>query len=189
MSTQDVSGSTGEMRGPRPLALAAQLRWVHDMLRRDLLSIQQLATRVSEGASASAIETELRSLQSNGPLFQLRVNCLSYCRTLGSHHSNEDAILFPAVRDAAPQLAAIVDRLEADHLVVAGLLDQIGELSSDLVDRATRRALVEALNDLSSNLLRHLDLEEETLLPILESWSSRPEDAPAEIRNEVARRS
>ena len=175
-------------RGARPAALADQLRWVHDMLRRDLGAIQRLAVRAADGASAADVETELRTLQSNGPLFQLRVNCLSYCQTLNSHHRNEDAVLFPAVRRAAPQLGATIDRLEADHRVVASLLDDIDALADDLAGRPARRALVDALDALSTNLLRHLDLEEATLQPILESWSSRPEDTPAEIRDEVARR-
>ena len=180
--------SADPQRGARPAALADQLRWVHDMLRRDLGAIQRLAVRVTDGAPAADVETELQTLQSNGPLFQLRVNCLSYCQTLNSHHRNEDAVLFPAVRRAAPQLGATIDRLEADHRVVASLLDDIDALADDLAGRPARRALVDALDDLSANLLRHLDLEEATLQPILESWSSRPEDTPAEIRDEVARR-
>jgi iron-sulfur cluster repair protein YtfE (RIC family) len=180
--------STDPQQGPRPAALADQLRWVHDMLRRDLGAIQRLAVRVTDGASAADVETELRTLQSNGPLFQLRVNCLSYCQTLASHHRNEDAVLFPAVRRAAPQLRGTVDRLEADHRVVASLLDDIDALADDLAGRPARQSLVDALDALSTNLLQHLDLEEATLQPILESWSSRPEDTPAEIRDEVARR-
>jgi iron-sulfur cluster repair protein YtfE (RIC family) len=181
-------GTIGQATGPRPAALAAQLRWVHDMLRRDLITVQQLAVLVSEGALAAEVEQELHNLQTNGPLFQLRVNCLSYCQTLDSHHRNEDTLLFPAVRRAAPHLAATVDRLEADHLIVAALLTKIDEFAHDLTDTSTRQALVDALDDLSSNLLRHLDLEEASLQPILESWSSWPADAPAEIRNEVAER-
>lgn len=180
---QHDQATIGQLHGSRPDALAAQLRWVHEMLRRDLITIQQLAVRVSAGALAEEVERELRGLQTKGPLFQLRVNCLSYCRTLDSHHHNEDAILFPAVRRAAPQLAATVDRLEADHLIVASLLSEIDEFAHDLADTSTRQALVDALDDLSSNLLRHLDLEEATLQPVLESWSSWPEDAPAETRD------
>jgi hemerythrin-like domain-containing protein len=117
-----------------------------------------------------------------------RANCLRYCVILESHHGGEDAILFPAVRRAAPQLAAIVDRLEADHRVVASLLADIEQLMHDQSGRWPRSALVEALDDLSSTLSGHLDLEETTLQPVLESWSTWPEDAPREIRDEMARR-
>ena len=178
----------GQLLGTRPDALAAQLRWVHDMLRRDLGSLQDLAARVTRGAGVDDIERQLHDLKTNSALFQLRANCLSYCQTLASHHGNEDALLFPAVRRMAPQLAATLDRLEADHLVVASLLAEIGELSLDLADRATRLALVRALEDLSANLLRHLDLEERAVEPILESWSAWPQEAPDEIREEIDRR-
>jgi iron-sulfur cluster repair protein YtfE (RIC family) len=189
MTNDQVDQATiGRPQGQRPDALAAQLRWVHDMLRRDLLTIQQLAVRVSAGALANEVERELHSLQTNGPVFQLRVHCLSYCQTLESHHRNEDSILFPAVLRAAPQLAATVDRLQADHLIVASLLSEIDNFARDLADSSTRQALVNALEDLSSNLLRHLDLEEAALQPVLESWSSWPEDASAGIRDEAVRR-
>jgi iron-sulfur cluster repair protein YtfE (RIC family) len=158
------------------------------MLRPDLITLQRLAARVADGAAVADVKVELETLQTSGPLFQLRVNCLSYCSTLECHHGGEDAILFPAVRRAAPQLTAAVDRLEADHRVVAALLGHIEQLAHDLSVRSPRSALVEALDDLSSNLSRHLDLEEATLQPVLESWSSRPEDAPTEIRDERARR-
>jgi iron-sulfur cluster repair protein YtfE (RIC family) len=180
--------TVGQWPGPRSDAMAAQLRWVHDMLRRDLVTLQRLAARVADGAAATDVKAELETLRTSGPLFQLRVNCLNYCRILESHHGGEDAILFPAIRRAAPQLAAAVDRLEADHRVVAVLLGHIEQLTHDLSGTSPRSALVEALEDLSSNLSRHLDFEEATLQPVLESWSSRPEDAPTEIRDEMARR-
>ena len=184
--TTDLTESqviTGGLEGPRPQALVDQLRWVHDMLRRDLDTIQQLAVRVRDGASTTDVQAGLRDLQSNGPLFQLRVNCLSYCQTLESHHRNENAVLFPAVRRAAPQLRATVDQLEADHRVVASLLDEIENLAHDLSGSPARQALVAALELLATNLLRHLELEETTLQPILDTWSSWPEDAPTELHD------
>ena len=113
------------------------------------------------------------------------------CQTLDSHHRSEDAFLFPAVRRTAPQLARTVDRLEADHRIVAELIGEIEKLANELPHRSTkssRSALVQALEELSTNLNQHLDLEEMALQPVLESWSNWPEDAPAEIRDEMARR-
>ncbi len=172
----------GSSRDARPEALADQLRWVHDLLRRDLDTLQQLAARVRAGAPAATVRGELRALQSNGPLFRLSVNCLSFCQTVHSHHRNEDAVLFPAVRQAAPHLFATVDRLEADHRIVAALLDDVERLAHRLAAPPARRALVDALESLSGNLLRHLELEEAALQPVLESWSRWPESAPADIR-------
>ena len=72
-------------------------------------------------------------------------------------------MLFPAVRRAAPHLAAVVDRLEADHREVSATLDEIEALAHELDDAKARAALVEALTRLSGGLLEHLAYEEETI--------------------------
>ncbi|MFT3834970.1 MAG: hemerythrin domain-containing protein [Micropruina sp.] len=172
----------------REQALADQLRWVHDMLRRDLATVRELAQRVTEGAAATEVTAELDALRSRGPLFQLRVNCLSYCQTLGAHHSNEDTTLFPAVRLSAPHLASAVDRLEQDHAVVAALLDRIGGLADALARQQARLELVRTLEELAGHLLEHLDYEERTLEPVFASWSGSGGQMPDAIRDELARR-
>jgi iron-sulfur cluster repair protein YtfE (RIC family) len=172
--------ANGPQDGARSTGLLTQLRWVHDMLRRDLATVRQLAARVADGASPQEVEVGLRTLQSQGPLFQLRVDCLSYCQILHSHHWHEDLMLFPAVRRLAPQLSDTVDQLEADHRVVSTLLDTITELAQDLVREETRRALVDALTNLSAHLLQHLEFEEESLGPLLASWHEWPEQPPAD---------
>jgi hypothetical protein len=154
------------------------------MLRRDLLTVQHLAGRVADGAGAAEVGTGLRTLRTSGALFQLRANCLTVCQTIGAHHHGEDAVLFPAVRRAAPHLAATVDRLEDDHRQVAALVQDIEGLARDLVHRPTRSALVQALDHLSSTILEHLHLEETTLQPVLESWSEWPQDAPRRDRTD-----
>ena len=103
------------------------------------------------------------------------MNCLRYCAFVHEHHTNEDVALFPAVRRSAPQLGATVDRLESDHRVVAGLLDEIEAAARDLDGAAAARGrLVEALGTLSAHLLEHLAFEEEALAPVLASWKAWP---------------
>ena len=176
------------MTNPQEQSLAEQLRWVHHMLRRDLAAVRQLAHRVTDGATPAEVSANLQALQSRGPLFQLRVNCLSYCQTLGAHHHNEDTVLFPAVRRAAPHLTAAVDRLEADHVIVAALLDRIGGLTNDLTDRQARLELADVLDKLATNLLTHLEFEETALQPVLDAWGASAERMPSEIRDELDRR-
>ncbi len=161
-------------RTERPEALADQLRWVHDILRRDLGEVRDLARRVADGASTTEVRDGLAELEAGGPLFQLRTTCLGYCQLLHSHHGGEDEVLFPAVRRAAPHLAATVDRLEADHRDVSAVLNEIEALAHDLDESSARAALVEALNRLSTGLLEHLSYEEETIGPVLDSWDEWP---------------
>lgn len=162
--------ATPEVTNP----LLRELKWVHDMLRRDLRTCRALADAASAGAPAARLRDELGRLASRGPLFQLKVNCLGYCRLVHAHHGGEDAALFPAVRRGAPQLGAVVDRLEADHRIVSDLLDEVEAAARRLDDAGARTRLVEALTELSAQLLDHLDREEEALAPVLLTWAHWP---------------
>ena len=144
------------------------------MLRRDLGTVRELATRAAGGASTADVRAELNDLQSRSLLFQLRANCLGYCQIVHSHHGHEDALLFPAVRRTAPHLGKTVDRLEADHRVVSALLDRVEELADGLDEQPTRQDLVVALTRLSTDLLEHLAFEEESIGPVLNSWEHWP---------------
>jgi len=172
MTTDQEEG--GKLR-PQSQILIRQLRWVHDMLRRDLASVRELAARVEAGATAADVRVGLQDLQGRTLLFRLRAKFLGYCQIVHAHHGHEDGLLFPAVRRAAPQLSVTVDRLEADHRAVSALLDQVEELAGDLDDQPTRQALVVALGRLSTDLLQHLKFEEESLEPVLNSWDHWPD--------------
>jgi hypothetical protein len=155
-----------------------ELKWVHGMVRRDLRACQDLAVAVAAGAPPVDIRARVRELQTGGPLFQLRVNCLQYCQFVHHHHALEDLALFPAVRKAAPQLGPAVDKLEADHQKVSGLLDQVESATSSLADQQdtpfARARLVQALNELATQLLEHLNYEETVLAPVLTQWKQMP---------------
>lgn len=161
---------------PSDNPLLAELRWVHDMLRADLATIRRLADDAAGGAPAGQIQAGLDRMKTRGPLFQLRVNCLSYCQFVHHHHQNEDVLLFPAVRRSAPHLAETVDKLEADHRIVSGLLDEVEAAARGLGgdDAPIRQKLVAALQTLSDHLLAHLAFEEERLAPVLATWKRWP---------------
>ena len=83
-------------------------------------------------------------------------------------------MLFPAVRATAPEIAAGVDRLEADHRVVAEHLRTVEDAAAGLTDGlpGDRRRLVDALLRLETDLLDHLAREEALLRPVLREMRS-----------------
>ncbi len=144
-------------------ALFEELLWVHGVLRRDLDHVERLAGEVASGMPGAALQAELRELKTSGPLWQLKVSCLRYCRFVHLHHNLEDVLLFPALRDADPAIGPVVDRLEADHLRVSELLDEVEAAAERLVgaeEAAARADVVLALEALHGHLLEHLDYEE-----------------------------
>ena len=162
---------------PRGEAMVAELKWVHDMIRRDLRTVRQLAADVASGLPASQIRAGVRSLAASGPLWQLKINCLQYCRFVHSHHHAESIMLFPRLRRANPALSPVVDKLEADHLSISGLLDEVGEAAQKLSsgeDPAVRERLIQALQKLSTDLLAHLRYEEENISDTLRALPGWP---------------
>lgn len=158
-------------------ALLAELKWVHNMIRADLDTVRRMADKVLAGLPPREVSAGVRNLAVGSPLWSLRTNCLYFCRFVHNHHTGESHLLFPAVRMAGPAMAPVVDRLEADHAAVAGLLREIEAASDELVEAdtpAARQRVVNALSALSDHLLVHLAYEEEQLGPVLRSWDSWP---------------
>ena len=158
-------------------ALVEELLWVHGIVRRDLASVRQLADDVLAGAAPQRVKAEIVSLESQSPLWKMRVNCLYYCRFVHHHHTLEDRLLFPALRRSDPALEPVVDKLESDHRRVADYCDEVAAAADGLVAEESddaRRRLVEALNGLAEHLLAHLDYEEEAITPTLRGWDRWP---------------
>jgi Hemerythrin HHE cation binding domain len=156
-------------------AFFEELLWVHGMIRQDLATVRELAAEVAGGLPPEEAAEQVRSLAANGPLWALKVNCLHYCRFVHGHHRLEDAALFPALREAEPDIAPLVDRLEADHRRVTEQLDEVEAAVVALNgDAGERGRVVEALNTLAEDLLAHLEREEESIGPALRRMNRHP---------------
>lgn len=168
-----------QRRAPQPQgeALVQELKWVHSMIRKDLRAVRRMAADVTAGLPAKQIRSGIRALAANGPIWQLKVNCLQYCSFVHAHHNGESAMVFPALRRSNPALNPVVDRLEADHAKVSDLLDQVDGAARALgqgEDAEIRRRLSDALHNLSRELLAHLDYEEEQISDTLRTWKHWP---------------
>jgi hemerythrin HHE cation binding domain-containing protein len=141
-----------------------ELLWVHAMIRRDLDSVRRLASEVAEGLAPAELTEEVAELKANGPLWQLKVNCLHHCRFLDHHHRLEDRAVFPTLRRIDPDLESVLDKLETEHRRIATLIEEIEIAAEELQHREAARGRVSAgLERLSGLLLAHLDFEEDQL--------------------------
>jgi hypothetical protein len=157
--------------------LVREFLWIHSMVRHDLQAVRDLVDAINSGVATEAVQDTIRSLQTLSPLWQLRVNCLRYCRFVHAHHGLEDVQLFPALRRSDPSLGPTVDRLEADHRAVSDLLDDVEALAVQLGprdDEGVRAQLVNALEKLSDVLLAHLEFEEGSIIPTMRGWTHWP---------------
>jgi hemerythrin-like domain-containing protein len=96
--------------------------------------------------------------------------CQSYCRVVTTHHSIEDQSMFPHLRARDADLAPVIDRLEDEHHVIAGVLDDVDQAlvavvspaESGELDGLTR--LREAVDLLADTMRSHLSYEERQLV-------------------------
>jgi hypothetical protein len=181
MRRYETSGTGTSSPGAGPSApgegLVAELKWVHRVIRRDLEIVRRLAAELADGLPGEAAAVAIRDLAVGSPLWQLKINCLQYCRFVHSHHHAESVLLFPQLRRSNPALGPVVDKLEADHARVSDLLDEVTTATMSLAgeeSEAGRKQLITALGDLSDELLAHLDYEEENISPTLRTWTRWP---------------
>ncbi|GAA1201013.1 nitroreductase/quinone reductase family protein [Prauserella alba] len=127
-------------------SLADMLVGIHDAFRRELALIR-------------------KELAGSGPWLgvQLRINCVTLCQGLHNHHVGEDAGLFEAIGAKHPELTDTLTRLRSEHDTIA---DLTAAMQTAVHDESRDAARVE-VERLACELERHLDHEEEQLLPAL----------------------
>ena len=160
---------------------------IHDHLRGEL---RQIRSAVEDVASGELEPDAARSLINRMTIRQNRWTlgsfCAAYCRVVTIHHTIEDSHLFPALASDAPGLEPVLHRLEAEHEVIADVLDRFDRALVLLVREdegnaplscsasASERSIREPLPDgpaeirllaaeLSDLLLSHLGYEEDEL--------------------------
>lgn len=150
---------------------------IHDHLRGELTQIQQAAIEVGAGVLPPAAARDLiNRMTMRQNRWTLGSFCAAYCRVVTIHHTIEDTSMFPALAAAAPELDPVLQRLEAEHEVIADVLDRfdralvllVAESPADGVpaeqpapDGPVEIARLAA--ELSDLLLSHLAYEEDEL--------------------------
>jgi Hemerythrin HHE cation binding domain len=171
-----TAGSAADAPAPGD-GLVTELKWVHGMIRRDLEIVRRLAEELADGLPGESAAAAIQDLAVGSPLWQLKINCLQYCRFVHMHHHGESVLLFPQLRRSNPALGPVVDKLEADHARVSDLVDDVTAAAMSLAGEESekgRKELTTALGNLSDELLAHLDYEEEKISATLRTWPGWP---------------
>ena len=142
----------------------AELLWVHSVVRRDLTVVEQLACRRGRRACpGEAVEAALSELKTSGPLWQLKVGRLRYCRFVHAHHGAEDVLLFPALRGRPldrPGRRPPRGGPPARYPTCSTPSRPPPRALTDTNSGDARRRVIEGLQDLRRHLLEHLEYEE-----------------------------
>ncbi len=150
---------------PEQQAAAQHLIDVHDALRSELAQLRDVVAQVRHGLTdVGAARSVLNTMTLRQNSWTLGAYCASYCRIVTGHHALEDRSVFPHLRAAEPAIAPVIDRLEQEHHVIAGVLEDVDRALVALVEDATRFGdLQDAMDLLTDTLLSHLAYEEREL--------------------------
>jgi iron-sulfur cluster repair protein YtfE (RIC family) len=99
---------------PRVRGFGAELVAVHDELRAHLRRLR-----------AAPADPGNRDRD-------LRAHCAAFCTALTTHHTSEDARTFPVLADEVPELRPVIVKLREDHVLIAGLLERVRDLTDRL---------------------------------------------------------
>jgi iron-sulfur cluster repair protein YtfE (RIC family) len=152
----------GQAYTARGRAIGGHLAQVHDHLRGELDQIRDLLGQVKRGAlsvgRARAAINEMTMRQNN---WTLGAYCASYCAMVTAHHGMEDSAVFPHLRGRDAKLAPVIDRLEAEHVIIHEVLQEIDRALVNLVTNpGDFTEIEEAVDTLTDTLLSHLTYEE-----------------------------
>jgi hemerythrin-like domain-containing protein len=139
---------------------------VHNHLRDELEQLRQLIRDVRQGATGPAeARSYLNRMAMRQNYWTLGAFCANYCRVLSMHHAIEDQRMFPDLRRGDESLGPVLDRLAAEHEVIAGVLDEVDRALVAMVGDENRLDETEdAVDRLADVLLTHLQDEEDALL-------------------------
>ncbi len=156
----------GQRYSEQGQAVAALLVDVHGMLRAELRQLRDLLVAVVRGqASAADARGAINALTMRQHDWSIEGYCAQFCRVVTAHHSIENAWVFPHLRRSDGGLGPVVDRLEAEHLVIHEVIQRTDRaLASFLGDESRIGDLHVAVDVLTDTLLSHLAYEEQQLL-------------------------
>ena len=155
------------------------------MLRDELDQLRVVLDEVERGqTSAGDARSVIHGLTLVQHGWQLGAYCARYCRVVTEHHTIETGWVFPHLRRSDPALAAVVDRLDEEHLVIHGVIESLDAALVAMVDDAPVpeeqdfTGVRRALDVLTDTLLSHLSYEENQLVEPIARYGFEPGQVP-----------
>jgi len=151
---------------PRDLASGQQLVDIHNHLRSELTEIRALVGQVVDGSGdPGQVRSAIAEMTLRQNSWTVGAYCAAYCRMLTTHHTIEDQAMFPRLRQSDPRVSEVVDRLEVEHTVIHGVLEDLDRALVGFVGpEGDGTALTHAVDVLTDTLLSHLSYEERELV-------------------------
>jgi hemerythrin-like domain-containing protein len=152
---------------PAQRSAGGHLKEVHDHLRQNMQAIRTLIDRAHAGlVDRDEVARETGDLTMVSNFRRFGNLCGQHCQVVNTHHSLEDAYVFPSIAAISDGYRAVAERLQAEHVVVHELLERQIETLNAMVDEPSPDHFAEAVEifeALERVLLSHLGYEEDQI--------------------------
>ena len=138
------------------------------------------AIHVALRDAAHAMAAAAPSLTASEPkrLAAFRAYWKGYAGEVLAHHTTEDDVVFPELVRRAPELAALMDRTDADHHHLDELMEDVTTALAAISEGAGSERAAALLRQVADHMEEHLDMEDRDLLPVIEvSFTQEEYDA------------
>lgn len=148
------------------LAVSAHLQDVHEHYRAELANVRGVVDQVRAGvASLADARSAVNEMAVRANNWTLGGVCQAHCLALTQHHTMESEAIFPHLVQQQPELAPVVARLHAEHLLIHEVLEDLDRALVHLVGQpGDLQPLDDALVVLGDTLLSHFAYEERELI-------------------------
>lgn len=143
------------------------LRMIHNHLRQNAAALREMVNKAAEGEmTPEQVKAETEALAMVSNYRQFGNLCGQHCQIVHTHHSIEDAHIFPALSEKGEAWRKVTERLIEEHKVVHALLLKLVDALNALAKEPTKanfesaREINEALERV---LLSHLGYEEDEI--------------------------
>jgi hemerythrin-like domain-containing protein len=157
MTTRDLPGSDAARHGTGDADLTIMLA-AHGALRRDLERLARSA--------------QFADLPDPGGRASVRAGWETFKRQLNLHHTAEDVVIWPALRQrlsGSDDAQSVLDAMEAEHQQIDPLLAAVDDAfaRAEQGGRGDARAITDVTDALATSLTSHLAHEERDGLPLI----------------------
>lgn len=138
------------------------------MTAPDLSTYRAIHLALRGGADAMADVAATAQPGNRPKIDALRRYWAGYSAELHKHHTTEDHIFFPALVERVPVAAALIERTDVEHHELDAVTARCHAAVSALVAGVRTPDLGPAFAELAAIMHRHLDFEDDDLIPLFE---------------------
>jgi len=145
------------------------------MSQADLRGYRAIHLALRDAAHAMAAAAPSLRAEERKRVAAFRSYWAGYAGEVLAHHTVEDDVVFPALLERVPSLAALMERADADHHHLDELMDDITAALAAIADGASPERAAGLLRELAAHMDEHLGMEDEHFLPQIEASFTQEE--------------